>query len=71
MFGIFCFKHPSYVITDPELIKQITIKKFDHFVNHNSKVNENVDKIFGKNMVFLLDQKWRDMRATLSPIFTS
>jgi len=30
----------------------------------------NVDRIFGKSLFCLLGQKWRDMRATLSPIFT-
>lgn len=58
------------MLTDPELIKRVTIKDFDHFVNHNEMFKD-VDTIFGKSLVGLLNQKWRDMRAILSPIFTS
>jgi len=35
IFGFFNFKQATYVITDAEIIKRITIKDFDHFVNHN------------------------------------
>ena len=39
---------PSYIITDVEAIKQITIKDFDSFVNHDKSVNEDIDKLSGK-----------------------
>jgi cytochrome P450 family 9 len=71
IFGMFIFKRPVFVITDPDLIKQITIKDFDHFVNHDEAMNGKVDRVFSKNLFSLFDQKWRDMRVTLSPIFTS
>lgn len=32
--GLFMFRQPSYLIHDPELVKQITITDFDHFVDH-------------------------------------
>jgi len=50
-------------------VKRIAIKDFDHFVNHNEMFSH-VDRIFGKSLFGMLGQKWRDMRATLSPIFT-
>lgn len=59
------------MIKDPELIKQITVKDFDHFVNHQKLISEDIDPMFGKNLTALTDQKWKDMRATLSPSFTS
>ncbi|CAO1343924.1 unnamed protein product [Diamesa tonsa] len=69
-FGVFEFIKPMYCIRDPELIRQISIKDFDHFVNHRSVFDENVDKLFGRSLFILRDQKWRDMRSTLSPAFT-
>jgi cytochrome P450 family 9 len=59
------------MLRDPDLIKQITIKDFDHFLDHRSLVPEESDPLFGKNLFSLTGQKWRDMRSTLSPAFTS
>lgn len=62
---------PSLLVKDPDLIKQITVKDFDHFVDHRSFVNEDVDPLFGKSLFNLRGKRWRDMRATISPAFTS
>lgn len=62
---------PNFIITDAELIKQITIKDFDHFVNHDKSFSEDMDKISGNMLFALTDEKWRNMRNILSPIFTS
>jgi cytochrome P450 family 9 len=67
---VFEFWNPVYVIRDVELIKQLTIKEFDNFPNHRSMIDENVDTFFGKSLFIINDQKWRDMRSTLSPAFT-
>lgn len=67
---MFNFGERNYILTDPELIKCVTIKDFDHFVNHNEILGD-IDRIFGKSLFGMHGQKWRDMRATLSPIFTS
>nr|CAI5864504.1 unnamed protein product [Callosobruchus analis] len=62
---------PTLMVRDPELIKTICVKDFDHFSNHRTFVPEDVDPLFGKNLFALKDQRWRDMRAVLSPSFTS
>lgn len=67
---MFDFLSPTYVIRDPELLKQITIKDFDHFEDHVPFVDEGSQDLFGNSLVGLKGQKWRDMRATLSPAFT-
>jgi cytochrome P450 family 9 len=59
------------VVNDPSIIKQITVKDFDSFVNHDNLLDESVDKLGGKNLIQLLDERWRTMRNSLSPIFTS
>lgn len=58
------------MIKDPELIKEITVKEFDHFVDHRGIIREDSDPLLA-NLFFLTGLKWREMRATLSPAFTS
>jgi cytochrome P450 family 9 len=70
MYGV--FKQYAIVLTDPKLIKQVTIKDFDHFVNRDRMENATeIDKYLGRSVLMLRDQKWRDMRSMLSPIYTS
>lgn len=58
------------LIRDPEIIKQVGVKDFDHFLDHRVKIDEVIEPMFGRNLFSLRGQKWRDMRATLSPAFT-
>lgn len=70
IFGFFNFTQKIYILTDAEIIKRIAIKDFDHFVNHDIML-ANLDRLFGKTLFGMHGQKWKDMRATLSPMFTS
>ncbi|KAL1509790.1 hypothetical protein ABEB36_004472 [Hypothenemus hampei] len=69
--GVYMFTLPSLMVKDPELIKQLTIKNFDHFTDHRPFVNPEVDTLWSNNLFALTGQKWREMRATLSGSFTS
>ncbi|EFA09275.1 cytochrome P450 9e2 [Tribolium castaneum] len=70
-FGIYEFLTPGLLLRDPDLIKQITVKDFDHFVDRRPFVPEKADPLFGKSLFSLKGPKWRAMRSTLSPVFTS
>lgn len=70
IIGLFDFRVPFFMIRDPEVIKQLAVKDFDHFEDHRSFVDENTDRLFGNSLFMLKGEKWRDMRATLSPAFT-
>ncbi len=61
---------PSYLVRDVELIRDITIKDFEHFFNHNFKMDEKIDPLIGRMLFSLSGQPWRDMRSTMSPLFT-
>lgn len=51
--GMYQFLLPTLVVKDPELIKQITVKDFDHFMDHRSFIPEGVDPLWSKNLVAL------------------
>lgn len=51
--GVFQFMIPMLMIKDLELIKQITIKDFDQMMNRRQIVTEEMEPIFGKNLVSL------------------
>ncbi|ETN64345.1 cytochrome P450 9b2 [Anopheles darlingi] len=74
VLGMFDLTSPVFFVRDPELIKRIGVKDFDYFVNHRQAFGASEDPnsgaLFGKTLIGLQDQKWRDMRATLSPAFT-
>ena len=66
MFGSY-----TLVISDPTLIKQILVKDFDYFINRDPGDENETDKLLSKSVLELRDEKWKEMRTTLSPVFTS
>ncbi|XP_015177367.1 PREDICTED: cytochrome P450 9e2-like [Polistes dominula] len=69
--GSMDFALPILIIKDPELLKDITVKQFDHFPDHRAFVDETIDPVFGKNVFSLRGERWKEMRNTLSPSFTA
>ncbi|XP_011705743.1 PREDICTED: cytochrome P450 9e2-like [Wasmannia auropunctata] len=69
--GIYDLTKPLVVLRDPELIKAITLKHFDMFMDHRQFIDETQDPFFGKNLVSLRGERWRETRSILSPAFTS
>ncbi|XP_013101425.2 probable cytochrome P450 9f2 [Stomoxys calcitrans] len=68
-YGAFDNRDPILMLKDPQLIKQIMIKDFDHFVNRRPFF-EDTENLFGSSIFLMENEKWRDMRSTLSPAFT-
>lgn len=69
--GYFQFMEPVLVVRDLELIRQITVKDFDHFMDHMTNLSNPSDTLLSNSLFMLKGQKWKDMRSTLSPAFTS
>ncbi|XP_037038784.1 probable cytochrome P450 9f2 [Bradysia coprophila] len=68
--GVFSFRAPQYLLRDPEVIKQIAIKDFDHFGDRYKFIDPKVDKLWGNSLFLMEHDRWHLMRATLSPAFT-
>jgi cytochrome P450 family 9 len=56
--GMFEFLRPSYVVRDPELIKHVTVKDFDHFVDLPIIIPEDVEPILTKGLQGLKGNKY-------------
>lgn len=69
-YGIYEISQPIFVIRDPDLIKQVTIQDFDHFVNHQVGFDMEMDSLVARSLFFSKNQQWKDMRTILSPAFT-
>jgi len=69
-FGFYAITMPIFLLRDPEIIKSVLIKSFDTFPNRRGFEGLN-DTVFTKNLFSLKDEKWRYVRALLTPSFTS
>lgn len=67
VFGVF---QPILLARDPEFIRNILIKDFQHFVNRGVHYDEERDPLSAH--LFSIDgDKWKNLRVKLSPTFTS
>ncbi|XP_078034045.1 uncharacterized protein LOC144468454 [Augochlora pura] len=69
--GFFDFLTPVVMIRDPELIKSVTVKNFEHFLNHRTMQSDSSEPLFSKNLFALQGERWKEVRNLLSPAFTS
>ncbi|XP_066150112.1 cytochrome P450 9e2-like [Euwallacea fornicatus] len=70
--GIYDFAIPVLCITDPELIKTITVKDFEYFTDVMPlNINSELDCLLAGNLLFLNGKKWKSTRSMVSPILTS
>ena len=70
MYGHFELRTPSYVLKGLDVIKKVAVKDFDYFMDRRSIISAECDPLLGNALILLTGQKWKDMRATLSPAFT-
>jgi cytochrome P450 family 6 len=68
--GVYLAHQPQLLIRDPDMIKDILVKDFDHFHDHGFAFDEKIDPLSG-NLFMLKGLKWKETRKKLSPTFTS
>ena len=74
LVGSFSLSMPLLIINDMEIIKNVLIKDWDHFVDRrvmSSNPRTKAAKMFSQMLTVLKGDKWKKMRSTLSPVFTS
>lgn len=70
IIGIYGVQRPMLVVRDPELIQQLFVKDFAHFVDRGVYVDEVRDPL-SAHLFALSGDRWRQLRNKLSPVFTS
>jgi len=50
---------PVFLIRDPQMVKQITIKDFDYFVDRRTFLSPELDPLFAKALIALEGHKWK------------
>jgi cytochrome P450 family 6 len=68
--GLYRFDSPSLLIRDTDIMKDILVKDFGHFVTRGLKFDEVSEPLDG-HLFSLSGAKWRNLRVKMTPIFTS
>nr|QCI55729.1 cytochrome P450 CYP6AY1v2 [Nilaparvata lugens] len=68
--GMFQLRTPALLIRCPEMVKQILVKDFNHFMDRGFHADEEREPITA-HLVNLQGEKWRMLRQKISPVFTS
>jgi hypothetical protein len=66
--GVFQFMYPVVLLRDPELIKMVTVKDFEHFLDHQSPVSEEAEPMFGKALFNLKGEQLAACTVLLLPL---
>ncbi|CAH1155385.1 unnamed protein product [Phaedon cochleariae] len=69
--GIFRATSPALIVRDPDFVKNITVKDFNHFQDNDIHIDKETDPIFGRNPFVLKGTEWKTTRAQLTSCFTS
>ena len=66
IWGAYVMSNPTVYVADPDIIKQIVIKDFDHFLGHGIVVPKKFRTIDATS-----GEEWTQLRKGLTPVFTS
>ncbi|XP_018573794.1 cytochrome P450 9e2 [Anoplophora glabripennis] len=69
--GTYQYGQPILLLRDLNLIKRILTKEFDTFSEHPQSSEPNEDTLWGKNLFAAKGETWRQLRKTISPMFTT
>ncbi|XP_017757760.1 PREDICTED: probable cytochrome P450 6a14 [Eufriesea mexicana] len=70
VFGIFEGRTPVLVINDLDMVKDVLIRNFSTFVDRGFRIFPKIEPLM-QHLFLLEPERWRPLRAKLSPIFTS
>lgn len=50
--GIYELTHPVFIVRDPDLVKKITTQDFEHFLNHQTNFDDELDPLLSRSLFF-------------------
>ena len=66
--GVYQFMNPVVLLRDPELIKMVTVKDFEHFLDRHSLISEEAEPMFGKALFNLKGEQFTACSVPLLPL---
>jgi cytochrome P450 family 9 len=66
--GTYQFLTPIILLRDPELIKRVTVKDFEHFLDHRNPISEEAEPLFGKSLFNLKGKSLSGAELTLCTV---
>jgi len=66
--GMYQFMFPIVLLRDPELIKMVTVKDFEHFLDHQAPISEETEPLFGKALFNLKGEQLTSRTVLLMSI---
>ena len=72
MYGLYGFwTRPLLVISEPEMVKEITVKQFSRFPTRGrSRINTIFGKLTGDFLSVIEGHSWKRQRSTITPFFS-
>ncbi|XP_054737901.1 uncharacterized protein LOC129244309 [Anastrepha obliqua] len=71
IIGIYCCNKPALLVRDLELVKRVLIKDNNYFSNRHASADPHFDSMGSDNLFFAKNPVWKELRAKLSPVFSS
>lgn len=68
--GVFGAFRPTLVLRDPELVRNVLVKDFQHFQDRGVYCDEKRDPL-SAHLFAISGRKWKNLRVKLTPTFTS
>ncbi|MCL4143122.1 UNVERIFIED_CONTAM: hypothetical protein GTU68_032800 [Idotea baltica] len=62
---------PSLIVSDPDLLRDIMVKDFDHFTDRRSFKFNGKESIFNEMLTTITGDEWKSLRTIMSPTFSS
>lgn len=71
IWGWYMLTEPRIVVHDPEILRQIQVKKYSTFPNRLQKKSDVGSPSLQKGLLAAENNEWKRMRTTLSPAFST
>lgn len=70
VLGVYISVHPSLIVRDSKILREILIKDFPTFYHRGTNTNDQIDPM-SNNLLMQNGEKWKQNRSKLSPAFST